>query len=71
MGLRAFDKKFGSALIHSLPTGPAIYLFHDTDGKNKADTADFSFGIVISDRVLRLSKDRKQGICIKLGMETS
>jgi predicted GIY-YIG superfamily endonuclease len=32
MGLRAFDKKFGSALIHSLPTGPAIYLFHDTDG---------------------------------------
>lgn len=33
MGLRTFDKKFGSALVPSLPTGPAIYLFHDADGK--------------------------------------
>ena len=33
MGLRVFDKKFGPTLVQSLSTGPAIYLFHDADGK--------------------------------------
>ncbi len=31
MGRRTFDKKFGSALVESLPTGPGIYLFHDAE----------------------------------------
>ena len=31
MGRRAFDKKFGSALVESLPTGPGIYLFRDAE----------------------------------------
>ena len=31
MGQRAFDKKFGSALVKSLPTGPGIYLFRDAE----------------------------------------
>ena len=31
MGRRAFDKKFGSTLVESLPTGPGIYLFRDTE----------------------------------------
>lgn len=31
MGLRAFDKKFGVALVESLPTGPGIYLFRNAE----------------------------------------
>ena len=31
MGRHAFDKKFGSALVESLPTGPGIYLFRDAE----------------------------------------
>ena len=31
MGQRAFDEKFGSALVESLPTGPGIYLFRDAE----------------------------------------
>ena len=29
MGRHAFDKKFGSALVESLPAGPGVYLFRD------------------------------------------
>ena len=31
MGRRAFDEKFGSALVESLPQGPGIYLFRDAE----------------------------------------
>ena len=31
MGRHAFDTKFGSALVESLPTGPGIYLFRDAE----------------------------------------
>ena len=31
MGQRAFDEKFGSALVGSLPQGPGIYLFRDAE----------------------------------------
>ncbi|MDA1093557.1 MAG: nucleotide excision repair endonuclease [Acidobacteria bacterium] len=31
MGQRAFDRKFGSALVEGLPTGPGVYLFRDAD----------------------------------------
>ena len=31
MGRRAFDRKFGSALVETLPTGPGIYLFRDAE----------------------------------------